>query len=142
MRFLTKAEIIFLNKNNVQRFGGNFVPPSNLLNENPLDYLVEIVNSEYFGQKLYPEIYDIAAVYLFNIICNHVFTDGNKRAGLDSCLLFLNFNGYQLQDKITNEILTDFILSVASGHETLESVQGWLKLHIEVLNFNTQNKQE
>ncbi len=29
MRLLTKEEITFLNKNNISRFGGNFVPPNN-----------------------------------------------------------------------------------------------------------------
>ena len=81
MRVLTKEEIIFLNKNNVSKYGGNFVPPFNILHENPLDYLVEIVDGELFGEAIYPEVYHKAGVYLFNIISNHIFTDGNKRTG-------------------------------------------------------------
>ncbi|MGI4727917.1 MAG: type II toxin-antitoxin system death-on-curing family toxin [Janthinobacterium lividum] len=41
------------------------------------------------------------------MISNHVFTDGNKRTGLDVCLLFLEFNGYQLNNSVNNPILTD-----------------------------------
>lgn len=129
MRFLIKEEIVFLNKNNVARFGGNYVPPNNLLHESSLDYLVEIIDASLFGEPMYPEIYHKAGVYLFSIISNHIFTDGNKRTGLDACILFLEFNGYQLNDHISNEILTDFILSVASGNQTLENVQNWLKLN-------------
>jgi death-on-curing protein len=127
MRILTKDEIIFLNKNNISKYGGNFVPPYNLLHENPLDYLVEIVDANLFGEPIYPEVYHKAGVYLFNIISNHIFTDGNKRTGLDACLLFLDYNGYQLSEMISNETLTDFILSVASGNQSLETVQDWLK---------------
>ena len=127
MRVLTKEEIIFLNRNNVSKFGGNFVPPNNLLNENPLDYLVEIVDANLFGEPIYKEVYKKAGVYLFNIIANHIFTDGNKRTGLDACLLFLDYNGYQFSEIISNEILTDFILSIASGEQSLETVQNWLK---------------
>lgn len=127
MRFLTKEEIVFLNKNNVSRFGGNFVPPYNFLHESSLDYLVDIVGAILFGEPMYPEIYHKASIYLFNIISNHIFTDGNKRTGLDACLLFLDFNGYQFTDFITNQILTDFIISVASGNHTLETVQSWPK---------------
>ncbi len=127
MRLLSKQEILFLNKNNISRFGGNFVPPNNLLHESALDYLVEIVDANLFGNPLYPEVYHKAGVYLFNINSNHVFTDGNKRTGLDACLLFLDFNGYQLNQKVNDTILTDFILSVASGNHTLESVQEWIK---------------
>ena len=78
MRLLLKEEITFLNKNNVSRFGGNFVPPNNFLHENYLDYLVEIVDAELFGEKMYPEIYQKASIYLYNIIANHIFTDGKK----------------------------------------------------------------
>lgn len=131
MRLLLKEEITFLNKNNVSKFGGNFVPPNNFLHENYLDYLVEIVDAELFGEKMYPEIHQKASIYLFNIISNHIFTDGNKRTGLDACLLFLDFNGYKLKETVTNSILTDFILSEASGNESLETVQQWLKDHSE-----------
>lgn len=107
MRLLKKEEVVFLNKNNVSRFGGNFVPPYNFLNESSLDYLVDIVDAELFGEAMYPQIYQKASIYLFNIISNHVFTDGNKRTGLDACLLLLEFNGYQLNNLVNNPILTD-----------------------------------
>ena len=122
MRLLTKEEIVFLNKNNVSKFGGNYVPPFNFLHESYLDYLVEIVDADLFGEKMYPEIHLKASIYLFNVRSNHIFTDGNKRTGLDACLLYLEFNGYKLKDSITNPILTDFILSIASGNESLEKV--------------------
>lgn len=127
MRYLTKFEICFLNKNNIKRFGGNFVTPNNFLHENSLDYLVDIVSADLFGEPMYPTLHQKAGVYLHNIICNHVFTDGNKRTGLDACILFLDFNQHQLSPNITNQILTDFIISVASGEQSLEAVQVWLK---------------
>lgn len=127
MIFLTKKQIITINRLTISHHGGNFVPPDNLLHESSLDYLVEIVDAELFGEAMYPEIYHKAGVYLFNIISNHIFTDGNKRAGLEACLVFLKLNGYQLSETVSNQILTDFILSVASGKQSLESVQSWLK---------------
>lgn len=127
MRLLTKEEIIFLNKNNVLKFGGNFVPPYNIPNESPLDYLVEIVSASLREENIYPEVYHKAAVYLFNIISNHIFTDGNKRTGLDACIVFLDVNGYQLSETVSDEILTDFIIAIASGKLSLGTVQNWLK---------------
>lgn len=127
MRYLTKQEICFLNRKNIDRFGGNFVPPLNILNGHSLEYLVEIVSSEMFGEPLYPTIVDKAGLYCYSIISNHVFSDGNKRTGLDSCILFLELNGYKLSESVTNEILTNFIIDVASSKHTLQSVQGWLK---------------
>lgn len=132
MRYLLKEEIIYLNRMNISRFGGNFMPPSNFLHEENLDYLIGAVEAEMFGSPLYPAIYDKAGVYLFNIIANHIFTDGNKRTGLDAGILFLEFNDHELSPKVTNEILTDFILAVASGGHSLETVQLWLKVNIEI----------
>ena len=36
MNYLAKDDIIIINQRTVQLHGGNFVPPFNLLNENPL----------------------------------------------------------------------------------------------------------
>lgn len=84
-----------------------------------------------FGEPLYPSLFDKAGVYIYNIIANHIFSDGNKRTGLEAGLLFLKINGFKLKDTITNPLLTDFILSIASGNESLETVQQWLKSNTE-----------
>lgn len=44
-----------------------------------------------------PDIFDLAAAYLFGILKNHPFVDGNKRTGLAAADLFLYFNGYSLE---------------------------------------------
>lgn len=93
MLFLTKKQIITINRLTVSHHGGNFVLPNNILNESPLDCLVEIVYADLFGQPLYPSIFDKAGVYIFNIIANHIFSDGNKRTGLEAGILFLKLNG-------------------------------------------------
>ena len=74
----------------IHRHGGNFIPPNNFHHEDPLDYLIEAVAAEMFGKPLYPEIYDKAGLYMFNINGGHIFTDGNKRTALESALLFLS----------------------------------------------------
>lgn len=92
MNYLQKEEIIFINRKTIERHGGNFVPPDNILNENPLDHVVEAVSAEMFGEPLYPEIWDKAAVYFHTIITGHIFQDGNKRTGLEAALAFLKLN--------------------------------------------------
>lgn len=112
----------------IQDVGGNFVPPLNFLHEEKPDYLPEAVQAEMFGEPLYPEIHQKAGVCLFNIISNHIFQDGNKRTGLEAALVFLQLNGYDLI--VDDNLLTNFILAVASAEYTLEDVQEWLKNHI------------
>lgn len=123
--YLTKHQVIRLNQATVKEHGGNFMPPYNFLHEENLDYLLEAVMAEMFGVPLYPTITDKAALYCHNIICNHIFTDGNKRTGLAAALVFLNLNHYDLSLKVTNLILTDFILKVASGQSNLEECKAW-----------------
>jgi death on curing protein len=125
MRYLTKKRVIQLNKATVDAHGGNFMPPNNFLHEENLDYLLEAVQAEMFGQPLYPNISDKAAIYCYNIICNHIFSDGNKRTGLVSALLFLNLNGFDLSLKINDATLTDYILKIASGESNLEECRAW-----------------
>ena len=127
MFYLTKKQIVKINRLTIECHGGNFDEPNNFLHENSLDYLVDAIHAEIFGQDMYPTIFDKAGVYLFNIIANHIFSDGNKRTCLEACLVFLKLNQYQLRPTVTDQILTDFIISVASAEQSLESVQEWIK---------------
>ena len=56
MIYLTKNQIVTINKLTVSEHGGSFMPPFNFLHETALDYLVEVVHSEIFGQPMYASI--------------------------------------------------------------------------------------
>lgn len=111
MYYLQKEDIIRINLLTIRDVGGNFVPPTNFLHEENLNYLLEAVQAEMFGAPLYPEIHQKAGLYFFNVISNHIFQDGNKRTGLEAALLFLQLNSYDLI--VADEILIDFTLAVA-----------------------------
>ncbi len=147
MEYLTRDNIILLNRKTIKRHGGNFIPLFNFLNEPPLGYLIDAVQAEMFDAPLYPEIHDKAGLYMYNIISNHIFQDGNKRTGLGAALLFLNLNGYYLVENLekisvdkkktipekgesTNEILIEFTLELAEGKISLEDCQKWFEENI------------
>jgi death on curing protein len=135
IKYLTKNQVIKLNLVTINEHGGNLMPPHNFLHEDNLDYLLESVQAEMFGQELYPIISDKAALYCYNIICNHIFTDGNKRTGLASALIFLNLNRQDLSLEVTNPILTDFIIKVTSGSSSLGECREWFKNNIVALEI-------
>ena len=60
---------------------------------------MDIVHGEMFGEHLYPTIFDKARVYVYNIIANHVFSDGNKRTGLEAGLIFLKLRVIKLKNQ-------------------------------------------
>jgi death-on-curing protein len=47
------------------------------------------------GQSPYQDLPEVAAAYLFYLCRNHPFIDGNKRAALGACLVFLRLNGFE-----------------------------------------------
>lgn len=130
MNYLNKEQIISINKAQIEIFGGNYVTPFNFLNEQRIDYLLEIIDAEMFGQPLYPEVYQKAGLYMFNIIANHIFTDGNKRTGLHSAIIFLLNNKFKIDSEFTEQQLIEYATEVASGEHTLETVQDWFKNNI------------
>ena len=58
----------------------------------------------------------MAAAYAFHIAQNQPFLDGNKRVGLNACLLFLALNGWEVVDPPGS--LYDAMIAFAEG--TLE----------------------
>ncbi len=123
--YLSKKRIIRINQSTIEIHGGNYMLPSNFLHESNLDYLLEVVEAEMFGQPLYPNITDKASVYCYNIICNHIFTDGNKRTGLEAGLIFLELNNMRLRKDLPLMELQDFIIKIASGESSLEECKTW-----------------
>jgi death on curing protein len=130
MFYLQKEEIIFINKKTIESHGGQFLVPFNLLQEGHLDYLVDIVKSEIFGVEVYPTLADKASIYMFNIISNHVFSDGNKRTGLEAAILFLDLNNARIDKKYSKLELYNFTMQLASGQLSIQEVQAWFEENI------------
>lgn len=68
------------------------------------------------GSELYPSIEDKAAHFLYFIVKNHPFTDGNKRTGAFSFLWLLRKAGIHFRDTITPQALTAITLLVAESN--------------------------
>lgn len=88
MKFLTVDEVIEIHDALLQDHGG--LP--GIRDKNLLISSVETPKATMFGQFLHPTIYDKAAAYLYHIVQNHPFNDGNKRCGAFSALVFLEVN--------------------------------------------------
>jgi death-on-curing protein len=56
---------------------------------------------------------EVAAAYLFYLCRNHPFVDGNKRAALGACLVFLRLNG--LAPAPDGEAWEELTVAVASS---------------------------
>lgn len=50
-----------------------------------------------FGEYLHESIFNKASAYLYHIVCNQAFFDGNKRTGAATTLIFLSQNGFDIK---------------------------------------------
>ena len=76
-------------------------------------------------------LFAMAGAYLFHIVQNHPFVDGNKRTGLLSTLVFLDLNGISIAHDSPG--LYDLTLGVAEGRiaktEAAETLQRIAQSH-------------
>jgi death-on-curing protein len=71
--------------------------------------------------------FEMAAAYLFHIVQNHPFIDGNKRTGLATCLYFLGLHGIEVV--ADPDRLASFVLSVAEGNLGKPQIAAFLECH-------------
>src|SRR3954464_7823898 len=60
-----------------------------------LESAVAAPQASFGGKSPYKDLPEVAAAYLFYLCRNHPFVDGNKRAALGACLVFLLLNGIE-----------------------------------------------
>jgi death-on-curing protein len=72
--------------------------------------LARPLQKEAYGQ---PDLCELAAAYLFGIVKNHPFVDGNKRTGFAAADLFLYFNGLSIEAE--SEDIIQLVTLVAAG---------------------------
>ena len=96
MRFPTLQYIVSLNRTLVEKYGGKFQPPDNLINPNSLHWVLEAIQYPIFNSDNYPTIHHKAALLMWIIYTGHVFNDGNKRTGFVASATFLDMNGYKI----------------------------------------------
>ncbi len=60
-----------------------------------LESAVAAPQASFGGGSPYRDMAEVAAAYLFYLCKNHPFIDGNKRAALGACVVFLRLNGIE-----------------------------------------------
>ena len=121
--FLTFAEIIEIHNYQIENFGG----ASGVRDMELLKSAISMPSATFGGTFLHPTIYEMAAAYLFHLVENHPFVDGNKRVGAMAALVFLDMNGIDFE--ASDEEFTAMVLRVASGKMLKAEITLFLKKH-------------
>src|SRR5262245_3340492 len=75
----------------IARFGGS----DGVRDVALLESAVAAPQASFGGKSPYKDLAEIAAAYLYYLCRNHPFVDGNKRAALGACIVFLRLNGIE-----------------------------------------------
>jgi death-on-curing protein len=92
--FLSVAEVLSLHDDQLRLYGGS----PGLRDVGALEPAVATPAATYDDAFLHEDIFHMAAAYAFHIAENQPFVDGNKRAGLNAALVFLDINGWIVTD--------------------------------------------
>ncbi|MDP2735390.1 MAG: type II toxin-antitoxin system death-on-curing family toxin [bacterium] len=121
--FLTLDEVVAIHRDQVERYGGD----PGIRDIELLKSAVAMPTAGFGGDYLHTDIFEMAAAYLFHIIRNHPFVDGNKRTGAVAALVFLMMNGVELH--ATEDKLEAMVRSVAEGKTDKTRVASFFRKH-------------
>jgi death-on-curing protein len=120
---LTLDEVLALHVDQLDRYGG----APGIRDLALLESALAAPTASYEGEFLHGSLYEMASAYLFHLIKNHPFVDGNKRVGLISTIVFLGFNDLALTAE--PDALTSLVVGVADGSVSKAEVAVFLKLN-------------
>jgi death on curing protein len=90
--FLRLDEVIEIHSDQIRRYGGH----PGIRDIELLKSAVAMPAAGFGENYLHTNIYEMAAAYLYHIVRNHPFTDGNKRTGAVASIVFLIMNGVEV----------------------------------------------
>jgi death-on-curing protein len=80
------------------------------------------------GEYLHRDLFEMASAYLFHLVRNHPFIDGNKRVGLEAALVFLEINGITVN--ATDDDFVELVLQTARGESTKQQIAEFFRSHL------------
>jgi death-on-curing protein len=119
--FLTLDEALAIHAHQVARYGGAL----GVRDQGLLESALAMPAATFAGEYLHPSLPEQAAAYLFHLVKNHPFVDGNKRVGLACSLVFLRLNGIRV--RATDDDLVDVVMAVAEGRRSKADVAVFLR---------------
>ncbi|CAN5275620.1 type II toxin-antitoxin system death-on-curing family toxin [soil metagenome] len=90
--FLELLDVLEIHQNLVDLYGGQAGVRDLSLLQSALAMPLAGLDGAYF----HSDLYEMAAAYLFHLIKNHPFIDGNKRTALGCALVFLDLNDIEI----------------------------------------------
>ncbi len=121
--FLTTEMVQRIHEDQIQRYGGSL----GIRDMGLLESAVAMPQAGFGDQYFHTDLFEMAAAYLFHIVKNHAFVDGNKRVGSMAAYAFLELNGKTLD--APERGYGDLVLAVAEGKAAKSAVAEFFRKH-------------
>jgi death-on-curing protein len=108
-RFLDIERILQAHCSLIEHYGG----AEGIRDAGLLHSAITMPQASFGGEYLHKDLFEMAAAYLYHIVQNHPFVDGNKRTGAAAAVIFLAVNDVVLD--ADEDGLVDITLAVAIG---------------------------
>lgn len=125
MIFLSLDDILESHQNQIDTYGGG----QGIRDIGLLESAIAQPEACFGGQFLHADVFEMAAAYLYHLVMNHPFVDGNKRVGLEAALIFLEVNGQSLN--ATDEELVDLVLKTTMGQVAKPEIAEFFRTHCQ-----------
>ena len=122
--FLTLVEIVEIHRDQLARYGGT----PGIRDLSLLQSALAQPQASFAGEFLHQDLCGMAAAYLFHIVRNHPFVDGNKRTGAVAAIVFLDLNGKEFD--APEKDLEMLVLQVARGATDKARVVEFIRQHV------------
>jgi death-on-curing protein len=122
--FLTLEEVVAVHRDQISRYGGSL----GVRDWGLLKSAIAMPAATFGGQYLQSDLSEMAAAYLFHLVQNHPFIDGNKRVGAVAADVFLSLNDLTLT--AGEDEYAELVLAVARGDLGKSAVAEFLRTRI------------
>ncbi len=119
--FLGLAEVLEIHRDQIERYGDH----PGLRDLGLLQSALAMPAADIGGRYLHSDLIEMAAAYLFHIVQNHPFLDGNKRTGAVAAIVFLSMSGIELE--ADEPQLEKMVRDVAQGRAGKSAVADFLR---------------
>lgn len=92
--FLDLEDVLAIHEEQLARFGGG----SGIRDAGLLESALATPRATFDGSYVHADVFSMAAAYAFHVAENQPFVDGNKRTGLLCAVVFLELNGFIVEE--------------------------------------------
>lgn len=126
-KFLTVEQVQTLHRLQIDEFGGSH----GVRDEGLLLSALAQPESGFGEQYFHKDLYEMAAAYLFHLVKNHAFHDGNKRIAALTAAVFLQVNG--LKVTANEDEFEKLVLDAAQSLVTKEQIADFFRTNTSAL---------